>query len=206
MAKHGNAGADRGGDKSRGAEDLIAVAGTRGAVMGQVEHEARRQIAQTLLRTGPLSAGGLARETELSKAHVSRHLRTLSRAGVVAPRAGARALGEEFTYALRIEGMPGWAFEGLLGRFLPLLCVAILDAIEIAGELSLTGVAEQLGLSKNDTVRYVLFIEALGWIGAATPARRRNPFRRYVRRAKNRWWLHLGLYRDDEMGRWDDEW
>lgn len=168
-----------------------------------VEHKGRRKLAQTLLCTGPLTAGGLAKEVERSKAYVSRHLRILSRAGVIVPRGGDRIAGEEITYALRLNGLPDWAFEGLFGEFPLPVCLQVMAAIGKAGELTPAGVAERTELSENDAIRYLLFLEASGLVAIGASPRTGNPLRGYVNRAKGRWWTYLRRDKDDE-GRRDD--
>ena len=144
-------------------------------------------------------------ETELSKAHVRRHLQTLSRACAVVPGPGARIAGVEVVYGLALRGLPRWAFEGLIGKFVPAVCLAVSVALDEAETLEPADVAEQVGLSENDTARYLLFMEAVGWLETETSPWPNNPLRMYVKRVKNGWWLRLGLGPADDADRRGDE-
>lgn len=92
---------------------------TRRAATGQVAHKARQQLARRLEQTGPLTARGLAREIKQTEGSVRRHLRVLSRAGVVAPFGGCQVAGEEIAYALTLKRVPKWAQEILFGELPP---------------------------------------------------------------------------------------
>lgn len=168
----------------------------------QVEHEARRRLGYRLLLAGPLTARGLASDTGRPPAEVGHHLKVLYRGGAVASGED-RFKGDEIAYSLRLDGMPRWAYEGLLGRFRASTMMEVMAAIPEADRAGVAAVVERVGLSEEETTRYLLFLDALGVVVFASLTRdERGRVRRALRRHRDfiRWKRYLGLLRNGDFG------
>lgn len=183
------------------------MGGTRAVSKCQVEHDARRQLVQRLLRFGSLTARGLASDTGRPVSEVGHHLRVLSCAGAVASLGESRFKGDEVAYVLSLDGLPRWAYEGLLGRYSAAIFLEVMGAIPKGGRPDVADVAEHTGLSEEETSRYLLFLNALGLVGlaAVTPCERRR-VRRALRRHRDfiHWVRYFRFLRSGEPG-WEIE-
>lgn len=169
---------------------------------GQVEHEARKQLARTLEQTGPLTARGLAREIKQTEGSVRHHLSVLARAGVVAPFGECQVAGEEIAYALTLEQVPDWAQEVLLGELSLRTALRLMAILMLEGTLTPTELAARTGLNPRDVRRYMRTLRAKGWAETAREgeaddrAERLGDYPEWFKR-----WLRLTAEGDDE----DDE-
>lgn len=148
-------------------EDLIGVIATGRVSRGQVDHEARKQLAWTLEQNGPLTARGLARENERTIASVKHHLGVLSRAGVVAPFGGCQVAGEEIAYTLTLERVPEWAQKILLGELSMQTAMRLMAILMLEGTLTPTKLAARTGLNRCEVARYMRALHAKGWAETA---------------------------------------
>lgn len=132
---------------------------------GRIEHDGRRRLVQTLLCTGPLTARGLARETERPMSQVNHHMRVLTRTGIVEPIAGQEChASDETAFAVRLEGTPEWVYEVLLGGFSLRTCLLLMNHLADAGALGVSELARRAALSKNDAARYLWYLGSLGLV------------------------------------------
>lgn len=134
---------------------------------GQVEHMTRQEIVSTLLRTGPLTAGGLAGDLERPMSYIRRHLRILRRAGAVGTICARPARGDGVAFSATLDGVPGWAQEALLGEFSLPICMHLMVHLAQSEGLDIQALSERSGLSVADTTRYLLFMEALQLVALA---------------------------------------
>lgn len=83
---------------------------------GLVENEVRQSLARALMRSGPLTAQRLAKDTEHPVAFLDYHLRALALAGAVAPSLRVEADDDEVAWALTADNLTERAREVLLGE------------------------------------------------------------------------------------------
>lgn len=133
------------------------------ASRGLVENKARQRIARALMRSGPLTARGVVRDTGLSIAGSRYHLRVLATVGAVAPFLKGVSKGDEVAYALTPEKLPAWAREVLLGE------VSLRTYFELVGILffedrhDVTELAVRLSISRAEVDRYIQTLRMKGW-------------------------------------------
>lgn len=144
-------------------DDTPGAIATGRAARGQVEHEARKQLARTLERAGPLTAGDLAGENKQTMASVGHHLRVLARAGVVAPFRECQAAGGEIAYALTLERVPEWAQDILLGELSLRTAMRLMAILALEGALTPTELATRTGLDQREVARYMRALRERGW-------------------------------------------
>lgn len=140
----------------------------RGLSPSQVEHDGRRRLVQTLLRTGPLTARGLATATGRSLSYVEHHLKVLAGTGIVeALHDRSGACNAQLAYAVGLGGQPEWVYEILFDGFCLRTCLLLMNQLDDAGSLGLTELARRTALSENEVAGYLWYLDALGLVEPA---------------------------------------
>lgn len=127
----------------------------RGVPRGVVENKHRQGLARALMRKGPLTARGLARETKRSLAGTRYNLRILSATGAVTPSLAGAAKGDELEYALTADNLPTPEREILLGELSFQTCGQLMAHLLVDGPVSVTELSELTGLCNREVARYL---------------------------------------------------
>lgn len=124
------------------------------------------------MNSGPLTACGLARDTERSIAWARYHLRVLCASGAVTPFLIDVAEGDEVTYRLIPDNLPEREGEILLGELSLQTCGRLMAHLLMDGPLTPVELAKRTGLHWREAARYM---KALRAHGCAEDAPRAEP-------------------------------
>lgn len=134
----------------------------RSVPRGLVDSKARQALARALMRSGPVTAPGLAKEMGRSVALSSYHLRVLALVDAVTPSVTGAADTDEVAWVLTAGNLPPQAREVLLGE-VSLATWKRLSCIVMLGDpQDLTQLASRLGLSRHEVARYMKVMQVDG--------------------------------------------